>query len=302
VVKTFGEYLFFVRKEVMGLTRETFSKGVCSAKELERIEKGIHDPSVYTLNELSKKYNIDFLEGYRKMATQQSGIIKNAMDVVVDVTKYCRNYDKLDKTIKELASLSEEQKKIYSSFIGFVNVLYIKHVENDLVKAVNSAEKYLFEEIPENILFSDTVFVLSDYAMSLMIFIVDTYRRNGLIEKAKKYLNRMLELIENTYLSGIFKSYSTEGKVQRIYQAALYQLTSIKIIEEKYDEALGIVNKAIDFSAKENMSRLLPELFEKKSVIYNAVGNKKEAERFRSLAKELYIAYGLEEIAKLTDI
>lgn len=87
------------------------------------------------------------------------------------------------------------------------------------------------------------------------------------------------------------------GFNNRMYQHTLHQLGKLYYSKERYDHALDYVNKAIKFSFKKSLVRLLPDLFEVKFHILYKLEKYEEALADYRCAKNLYLNSNLPEFA-----
>ncbi len=112
----FGFLLQELRKKY-SMSRDKLAQNICTPKQIYRIEKGISEPSVYILHQLSIKFNLDLNEYYKMHFTKASisglmGIDSINAALISGDTNLLKSITKNMKTIKIL-----RKAKIFSTYI-----------------------------------------------------------------------------------------------------------------------------------------------------------------------------------------
>lgn len=294
--KHFGELLRELR-ESRTMTRERLAEGICTSKQIYRIEKGEYEPSLYLLNMLSIKFNMD-LNGYFKMHFSNSSIVAY------------RGIEKLNAALEagnlNLIRTLISQYKNHEDFLKGENlqhILYCKSLcstllDHDDSQALRYCTKGLVVENPAFSIDTIRENIYSNVGFSLLNCMSRNYMTLGDLHTSMKILEDMLYVIEHYILETPYAMYKSDGFAKKIYQNTLYNLSVQLYKIGNTQEALENVNKGIEFSLKEYNLRFLPELLTIKFRVLYSMEEYTEAKKYYHQAKNLLLLNRQEEKIK----
>lgn len=239
------------------ITQKDLAKGVCSIKQLIRIEQNKSAPNSYLLYELSNRLGTDLLDYLPYCNDENAYELKNAIDQLENL------YDRhLYKEVKVLLDHSKRLKsptnlrarKLTEWFRGAisnnidvdytVNVDYYMNIYryDDDIKTVDDIFKSFFTDVDSRIINSITVL----------------YLKNKNYLRAEELLLKSIKKINSEPINA-FHSYYTKN---------LYNLSRLYINLDRYSEAIIYSKKGIEHCVKYNSLSYLADL-------YNILGRSK---------------------------
>ncbi|HBB28692.1 MAG TPA: hypothetical protein DC000_05510 [Clostridiales bacterium] len=292
---TFGDFLKNLRIS-HNKTRKELSYGVCSEKQLERIEKNVNQPSIYILHHFSAKLNIDLNNFYKDFYCYGT----------FDSNEYCKNilncikkldFKDLENIINTIANKNEFKKGNNYAHLCYGKAVYSFHIEKDYEKTISICKLGIREETFEFNLFSLKNHIYSDIGYSMLNLICGCYRKMEQFETSINIAKQILNSIDKYYLSQSFQSYYSMSYIIKLYQTSLCQIANINYNIGNYNMALTYIEKGIIFSFEHNMSRLLSSFFELKYLTLYRLGDYKNALENYNCAMTLCKNSGRKEIA-----
>ena len=245
-------------REVRGLTREQLAKGICTPKQIYRIEKGEFEPSLYLLNQLSIKFNVDLNEyykmyfsvntvnGYEGIQAINNAIALNDNDLIKSLIEKYENHKDFDK--------GENLQHIF--YGKAICAYYKKNYKNSL--------NYCLKGIMiENALFtldSITKSTYSNVGLSIINFMSNNYMSLKRQDIANRILLDLLYVLETNILPAPYPMYQASQFAKKFYQGILGNLSYLLLNNADYVNAEKIIEKGIDYSIQENYMRFLPGL------------------------------------------
>ena len=299
----FGAFLKELR-EARNLTKEQLASGVCTRKEIYRIEKGEYQPSLYLLNKLSIKLNVDLNEYFKMYYTVKTAGGLIGIQEINDAL-----------TMGDLISLKEVIKKYennedFKQGENLQHIYYAKAIcETDIGNYTESLEYCMKGILIENTLFSiDTIteFMYSNVGLAIINCISINYMYMKKNEVAYKILSDILSLIEKYYINSSYTMYQAGQFSKKMYIGILCNLGHIYLSDNELDKAEEIINKGIEFSIKEYNLRFIPNLIYNKFRVLYKRGNFKEAADYFvqaiglfKLVKQMKTSIEIEESAQI---
>ncbi len=281
----FGAFLKELR-EARNLTKEQLASGVCTRKEIYRIEKGEYQPSLYLLNKLSIKLNVDLNEYFKMYYTVKTagGLIGiqeiNDAISLADIT--C-----LKEVIKKY-----ENNDDFRQGENLQHIYYAKAIcESDIGNYKESLEYCMKGIFIENALFTiDTIteFMYSNVGLAIINYISINYLNMKKSEVAYKILSDLLYLIEKHYIDSPYIMYQAGQFSKKMYIGIQYNLGYIYLSDNELEKAEEMIDKGIEFSIKEYNLRYMPNLIYHKFILLYKKGDFKEAAEYFIQAKGLF--------------
>ncbi len=281
----FGTFLKELR-EARNLTKEQLASGVCTRKEIYRIEKGEYQPSLYLLNKLSIKLNVDLNEYFKMYYTVKTAVGLIGIQEINDAI-----------SLADITCLREVIKKYennddFRQGENLQHIYYAKAIcESNIGNYKESLEYCMKGILIENALFTiDTIteFVYSNVGLAIINCISTNYISLKKSEVAYKILSDLLFLIEKYYINSSYKMYQAGQFSKKIYIGILGNLGHIYLSDNELDKAEEMINKGIEFSIKECNLRFIPNLIYIKFKLLYKRGDFKEAAEYFVQAKGLF--------------
>ena len=264
----FGILLQELRKKY-NMSRDKLAQNICTPKQIYRIEKGISEPSIYILHQLSKKFNLDLNEYYRMHFTTNtiSGLIGiNSINAAL----ICGDMNLLRSLIENYENHKDFKKGENLQHIYYGKALCSALLDNNYSMSLEYCYKGILIEYPsftiENI--SDNIY--SNVGITLLncisqnLFAMNDYN-NGI-----KVLKGLLAVLEASALNNSFPFLHSSEFSKKIYQVALCNMGYHLYDQGQIEQSLIYIEKGITYSLKEYNFRHLPDLlFMKFKILYH---------------------------------
>lgn len=255
-------------RESRNLTREQLAQNICTPKQIYRIEKGVYEPSLYLLNQLSIKLNMDLNEYFKMCFSSQSIIgyegiksINNALDN--------NNIILLKELIQKYENLQEFKEGENLQHIYYGKAIYTALLENKFDTSIDYCIKGIILENSEFTIDTITHSTYSNVGLSLINCISMNYMAMMKTDAGIKILIDLLYVLDHFIINSPYPMYQATHFSKKIYQSTLSNLSLQLMKKGEVNLAFDYVNKGIEFSLKENSLRYLPDLhFMKFSLLY----------------------------------
>ncbi len=275
-------------RESRNITREQLAQNICTPKQIYRIEKGEYEPSLYLLNQLSIKFNMDLNE-YFKMYFSSKSIV--AFDGIKNINKAVENNDV--KTLKKMIEKYENYKD-FKQGENLQHILYGKAlctalIDNNYAKSLEYCYNGILVENPSFTIETITQSTYSNVGLSLLNCMSRNYMAMNKLNVGIKILTDLLYVVEYYIFESPYPMYQTSEFSKKFYQNTLYNLSVHLLKSNDLKNALNYVNKGIEFSLKEYNLRFLPELLLMKTRLLYLLENYNESKDFYNQAKNLLL-------------
>ncbi len=282
----FGNFLRELR-ESRNLTREQLAQNICTPKQIYRIEKGEYEPSLYLLNQLSIKFNLDLNE-YFKMYFSSNTIV--GFEGIKQINSAIEHND-----IKSLKSLIENYEKL-EDFKHGENLQHILYGKALCSAIMDGDYKLSLIYCMKGILIENPCFSIdkirestySNVGFSLIHCISCNYLSMNQTKTGIQILYELLYVLENYILNSPYSMYQASQFSKKIYQNTLYNMSLHLLKSGDVKNAHYYVNKGIDFSLKEYNLRFLPELIYMKFKLLYYEQEYEEAKKYYNRIISLY--------------
>ena len=289
-----GEYIKQYR-EALNLTRKEFSIGLCSIVQIRRIENGECEPSIFLLDKISHKYNIDFYKFYKDLTyfkdVKYKGICEE-MSLLIKQNKI----SELNSICINLESDNNFHNGILYAYLTYWKAVYTND-ENLHNETIDICMKYLKKEYPnfniENI--GNKIFLDMEYA--IINLLGNSYIYIGSYDLASAVINNAILSLETFYYNNDTSFYHSQELLNNIYIALKYQLGKLNYHLSNYESSNVKLNECLAISLKLNCSKLLATIHRIKLYNYCELHKFDEAKNSYIIAKELYLRTNRKDLA-----
>lgn len=228
--KQFGNYVKNIRNNLK-LTQSEVSKKIgLSPETLRRIEKGLHNVSIATIELLSDFYKVDLIKIMQMCVNTDSLFSKKLDEVSIFLKKGDLNmfYLGIEKLIEKLESYGDN--KHYIDYLKALLMIEVKDIRFGL-QVEQNIDVFLND-------FSFNQYYITPLEISLNIYCSIVLQLNGQLSNSTKVLQKTYNRVINLPYSMIDKSHSIT--VIQINLSACYYR------QKKYDLALLTINETIN--------------------------------------------------------
>lgn len=284
--KHFGEFLQELRLS-RNITREQLAQNICTPKQIYRIEKGVYEPSLYLINQLSIKFNMDLNEYFKMYFTNITiagleGI--NSINAAIE-----SGNTPLLKTIIDKYENHEDFKTGENlQHIYFGKALCYALLDNDYNNSIDCCYKGVQIEYPTFALDKITKNMYSNVGISLLNCMAQNYFAMNQYNKGIKILSDLLIILETYVINSPYPLFKASQFSKKTYQVILYNIGAHLFDHGELKIALNYIEKGIAFSLKEYNLRHLPNLVFMKFKILYSEKKYKEAKEYYNRAFYLY--------------
>lgn len=265
--KHFGEFLQELRLS-RNMTREQLALGICTPKQIYRIEKGVYEPSLYLINQLSIKFNMDLNEYFKMYFTS---ITIAGLEGIKSINAAIENGDmKLLNSIIDIYEKLEDFKRGENlQHIYYGKALCSALLNNNYLISLDYCFKGLQVEYPAFNIDNIAKSMYSNVGISLLNCIAQNYFAMNQYNKGMKVLTDLLIVLETYVINSPYPLFKASQFSKKTYQVVLYNIGVHLFDHGEIKKALIYVEKGIAFSLKEYNLRHLPDLiFMKFKILY----------------------------------
>ena len=262
-----GKVIFLFRKQKK-ISRSDLCSGICSEKQLYRIETLKSIPSIYLIQQLSYRLGVN-LTSYLTYSFCENPIYVTQKIKEIESHYLNRNYIEVIKCIQMFDKnyykyLEIEQIMRWYETIAMSNENLIDLSYDILLKLLAmSTNKSLIELCTS---------YLTDNELRITHSIISLYCKKGDYKSAKHLLIPLIKNLENLHYT----------KNNSIYLQLLYNLSKLYYIEKKYSDSIHTAKTGINFCRTNNFLHILPDFFYIYGQCYEASGDiSKAIEYFR---------------------
>ncbi|QHQ60545.1 helix-turn-helix domain-containing protein [Anaerocolumna sedimenticola] len=282
----FGVFLRELRLS-RNMTREQLAQDICTPKQIYRIEKGVYEPSLYLINQLSIKFNMDLNEYFKMYFTSNTiagleGI--NSINAAIER----EDIQVIKSTIDKYEKMEDFKKGENLQHIYYGKALCSAIIDNDFNTSLDYCFKGIRIEYPEFNMNNISKTMYSNIGISILNCIAQNYFAMEQHDKGMKVLTELLAVLEAFVINSPYPLFQASQFSQKIYQGVLYNVSVHLFDHGDIKEALTYVEKGIAFSLKVYNIRHLPNLIFMKFKILYCEQKYEEAREYYNRAVNLY--------------
>lgn len=264
----FGKFLQELRLS-RNMTREHLAHGICTPKQIYRIEKGVYEPSLYLINLLSIKFNVDLNEYFKMYFTC------NNIDGLEGINAINSTLESGDlQTLKLLISKYENhdtfKKGENLQHIYYGKALCSALIDNDYNSSLNFCFKGIQVEYPEFHIDHISKNLYSNVGITLLNCVSQNYFALNQYDKGMHILRELITVFETFLINSPYPFLQASQFSKKMYQLVLNNIGFQLFSNGEIKEALIYVEKGIAFSLKEyNLRHLSNLIFMKFKILYH---------------------------------
>jgi transcriptional regulator with XRE-family HTH domain len=284
--KHFGEFLKELRIS-RNMTREQLAQDICTPKQIYRIEKGVYEPSLYLINKLSIKFNMDLNE-YFKMYFTSNTIVGLEGIKSINAALESDNIPLLKSLIDKFEKLDDFTKGENLQHIYYGKALCSALLDNNYKLSLNYCYLGIQIEYPKFNIDNISKNMYSNVGISLLNCIAQNFFAMNQYKNGMKVLTELLMVLETYVINSPYPLFKASQFSKKIYQVVLYNVGVHLFNHGDIKKALNYVEKGITFSLKEYNLRHLPNLIFMKFKILYFMQKYEEASEYYNRAIYLY--------------
>ena len=281
----FGEYLENLR-EKQKISRSVLCDGICSEKQLYRIEKSESEPSIYILNQLSLRLNVDLLEHYKTYNIHSLGGFKE----ISEMNDYIHNYDArgLKRYLNSLTFSDYTSNSLFTENYYYAQAICFYKLDKDDDTALFYINKGLNMETNaseidvSNIAFSNCGYALLNLKASILLN-QDKYR------DAVELFLEMKSSLDKYFVNSKTNTYLTPNYLHKIYTTVLSNIILCNYYLGEYEKTIEFADCATSYAVKNYCLLHLQVALDYKARAVYQKGDKNEAARLFNAAITLYL-------------
>lgn len=251
------------------LSQSRLSNGICSVKQLSRIENNINSPTHYILWQLSSILEIDLYSYMPYSADANVYEIKRDFDLInnlISKRQYVNAYNYLinskEITTSKCNTIIKEKKWI----LGILS----SHVNNDFYVDPDYYIDILLHEYNITSLIDIFNFPLTQLDYKIINSIIVAYLNLKEFTYAALLLNKAISSYEN----------KKNANKNLVYVKFLYNLSRLYLLDNHYNDAILYSEKGIEFLLKINSNCYLADLYNICGRAYFKLGKKSIGRQF----------------------
>ncbi len=261
------------------MSREKLAQNICTPKQIYRIEKGVSEPSIYILHQLSIKFNLDLNEYYKMHFTSNTLV---GLEGINSISSAIDKGDMLlvKSMVNKYENLEDFQKGENSQHIYYGKALCSALLDNDYNASLDYCYKGIKVECPDFDINTVAQNMYSNVGITLLICVSQNYFATDNYDDGMKVLSGILTVLEVYVINSTLPLFQTSQFSKKVYQGVLYNMGCHLFNHSEIKEAQTYVDKGIAYSLKEYNLRYLPGLLFMKFKIFYSEQNYTEAREY----------------------
>lgn len=249
MVYEIGSFIHDLRLE-RGYSQEELSYGICSTGNLSKIENGVRMPNRQTIEALMQRlgYNNVFLQFSSKEEMKQ---VELCQKIVTKLT--ARDFVGLEEIVKEFEATILDGDVLNFQYCQFAKTMINQEKGMQAEEVLQELESILQMTKPEYSVEAPEAKGLLTYTEIIILINIASCYADRDNKKAIQILLELKQYMDTHVLD-------MEERVKK-YHLVIYNLSSLFVEEERYDEAIEICNLGIEDSKISNRLRLFPYFF-----------------------------------------
>ena len=253
------EYLRKLRK----LTQQQLAEGICTREYIRRLERGDNQPTLYILDLLSQRLQED-IYNYHLLIEKHNNIETHIKVQEINGILESENYKLLEKTITDYEELESFKDGESLQVIYYSKALCSYYLRESYDEAMSYCIMGLKVYKNDFDVKNWKSFLYSKIELKLINSIASCQCYKNNTDIGIKMFYELFDYL-NKYVSGTLYSIRALGNFHvTLYTQVAYNLSIHLVEQEKFNEALELINQAITISLRTKFVGMYPYLLEKK--------------------------------------
>ncbi|BCJ92734.1 hypothetical protein acsn021_03030 [Anaerocolumna cellulosilytica] len=282
----FGAFLQDLRIQ-HNLSREKLAENICTSKQIYRIEKGLSEPSLYLITQLSIKFNMDLHEYFKMYFTNNTiagleGI--NAINSAIETF----NIPLLKSLVEKYEKLEDFKKGENLQHIYYGKALCSALLDRNYETSLEFCFSGIQIECPNFDIANISKNMYSNVAITLMNCIGQNCFALNQYDSGKNVFRALIIILEKFAINSPYPFLRASQFSKKMYQLVLNNIAYEMFDNGEIKEALNYIEKGITFSLKEyNLRHLANLIYMKFKILYHEQ-NYEEAKEYYNRTIYLY--------------
>jgi transcriptional regulator with XRE-family HTH domain len=246
-----GKIIYTLRKHY-NISQEMLSSGLCSDATLSRIELGERIPDKFLLDAILQRLgkSPDKLETILSERDYFLYVKRQAIEKAI----FEHDFSVAETELKSYEEQKECEEKLHQQYVYKIKSILIEELENDSNKSIECLLSAIRLTLPEFQI--DTIFqyLLSIEEIYLLLMLAQSYTKIQQNKEAFRLLHNLIYYLDDKY--------SDEEEKVKVYPKAVYLLSKLLLMQEKYQELVILCLKTIDLIVSNGVINCLLELLQ----------------------------------------
>jgi transcriptional regulator with XRE-family HTH domain len=246
-----GKIIFTLRKHY-NISQEMLSSGLCSDATLSRIELGERIPDKFLLDALLQRLgkSPDKLETILSERDYYLYVKRQAIEKAI----FEHDFSLAESELKTYEEQKECEEKLHQQYVYKIKSILIEELDSDTNESIQCLLNAIRLTLPE--FHTDTIFqyLLSIEEIYLLLMLAQAYSKIELNQEAFHILHNLINYLDDKY--------SDEEEKVKVYPKAVYLLSKLLLIQDKYQELVELCLKTIDLIVSNGVINCLLELLQ----------------------------------------
>ncbi len=281
-----GQTIAYLRK-LRKLTQQQLADGICTREYIRKLENGYNQPTIYIIDLLSQRLQED-IYNYHLSVERHNDIETHLKIQEINDIFASKNFELLIKIIQQYENLPTFKDGEALQIIYYSKAMCEYYLNDDYNKAIEYCIKGLNVYKKNFNLNNWNKLLYSNVELRIINTVASCKCYNYDLENGIKMFYELLEHL-NKYISGTLYSIRTKGHFHIIlYTQVVYNLSNHLTKQEKYNEALKIIDDAIDISLRTKYMDRYPYLLKNKFQLLYMLDNIEGAKAYYDKALIYY--------------
>ncbi len=260
--KHIGQTIAYLRK-LRKLTQQQLADGICSREYIRKLENGYNQPTIYIIDLLSQRLQED-IYNYNLSVERHNDIETHIKIQEINDILASRDFELLKKKIQQYMNIPSFNEGEALQVIYYSNAMCEYYLNIDYDKVIDYCLKGL-NVYKQNFNLSNwNKYLYSNIELRIINTIASCKCITDEYENGIKIFYELLEYL-NKYISVTLYSIRVKGHFHiTLYTQVAYNLSTHLTKKEKYNEALKIIDDAIDVSLRTKFMDKYPYLLKNK--------------------------------------
>ena len=281
-----GQTIAYLRK-LRKITQQQLADGICTREYIRKLENGYNQPTIYILDLLSQRLQED-IYNYHQLVEKHNDIETHVKYQEINDVLASENYELLEKIISKYENLPSFKEGEALQIIYYAKALCSYYLRDNFDDTINYCIKGLSVYKHDFNIINWNKFLYSKIELKFINSIASCKCFNNDLENGIKMFYELFDYLDK-YVSGTLYSIRAKGNFHiTLYTQVAYNLSNHLSKQDKYSNALEIIDKAITISLKTKFMSMYPYLLKNKFQLLYMLGDYENSKIFYEKALVYY--------------